>query len=69
MSVAPSVAPLLNGSLFYGKCRKCEKYQWLRRWLPYSLAICFIENVENVKIVGGSIGGSLATWFSVLWEM
>ena len=55
MSVAPSVAPLLIGSLFYGKCGKCEKYRWLLRWLPCSLVICFIENVENVKNVGGSL--------------
>ena len=73
MSVAPSVAPLLIGSQFYGKCGKCEKYRCLPRWLPCSLATCFIENVENVKNVGsslcGSLGGSLAHWFSVLWEM
>ena len=56
MSVAPSLAHLLIGSLFYGKCGKCEKY----RWLPCSLAISFIENVENVKNIGGSLGGSLA---------
>ena len=69
ISLAPSVAPLLIGCLFYGKCEKCENYQWLPRWLPCSLAICYIENVENVKNVGGSLGGSLAHWFSVLWEM
>ena len=45
MPVAPSVAPLLFGSLFYGKCGKCEKY----RWLPCSLVLCFMGNVENVK--------------------
>ena len=28
-----------------------------------------MENVESVKNVGGSLGGSLAHWFSVLWEM
>ena len=33
ISVAPSVAPLLIGCLFYGKCKKCEKYRWLPRWL------------------------------------
>ena len=69
MSVVPSLAPLLIGSLFYGKCRKCEIYWWLPRWLPCSLALCFIEKLENVKNVGGSLGGSLAHWFSVLWEM
>ena len=69
ISVVPSLAPLLIGSLFYGKCRKCEKYRWLPRWLPCSSAICFIENVENVKNVGGYLGGSLAHWFSVLWKM
>ena len=69
MSVGPSVAPMLIGSLFYGKCGKYEKYRWLIRWLPFSLAICFIENVENVKNVGGSLGSSLAHWFSVLWKM
>ena len=39
------------------------------RWLPCSLVLYFIENVENVKNVGCSLGGSLAHWFSVLWEM
>ena len=65
MLVAPLVAPLLIGPLFYGKCRKCEKYRLFPWWLPCSLAICFIENVENVKNVGGSLGGSLAHLFSV----
>ena len=69
MSVALSMAPLLIGSLFYGICGKCEKYRWLPRWLPCSLAISFKENGENVKNVGGSFGGSLAHWLSVLWEM
>ena len=69
ISVAPSVTPLLIGSLFYGKCGKCENYRWLPRWLPCSLAICFMENVENVKNIGGSLGGSLAHWFSVLLEV
>ena len=67
--MVPSVAPLLIGSLFYGKCGKCEKYRLLIRWLPSSLVLCFIENVENVKNAGGSLGGSLAHWLSVLWEI
>ena len=66
MSVAPSVAPLLIGYLFYRKFGKFEKCRWLLRWLPCSLAICFIENVDNVKNVDGSLGGSLAHWFSLL---
>ena len=66
MSVVPSVAPLLISYLFYGKCGKYEKYRWLLRLLPCSLAICFIENVENVKNIGGSLGGSFTYWLSVL---
>ena len=58
MSVAPLVAPLLIGSLFYGKCGKCKKCRWLPRWLPCSLAICFIENVENVKKKGNHLSES-----------
>ena len=72
ISVALSQAPLLIRYLFCRKCGKCEKCRWLPQWLPFSLAICFIENVENVKNVknvGGTLGGSLAHWFSVLWEM
>ena len=69
MSVPPLVALLLIRSLFYGKCGKCEIYRLLPRWLLYSLAICFIENVEKVKNVGGFLGGSLAHWYSVLWQM
>ena len=69
LSVAPSVTPLLNGYMFYGKCRKCEKYRWLPRWLPCSLAICFMEKLENVKNIGGSYNGSLVHWLSVLWKM
>ena len=69
MSVAPSVAPLLIGSLFYGKCGKCEKYRWLPQWLPRLLALCFIENVENDKNMYGFLGGSVAHWLSVLLKM
>ena len=69
MSVAPLLAPLLIGYLFYEKCGKCEKFRWLLRWLSCSLVLCFIENVENVKNVGGFLGGSLAHWFSVLYKM
>ena len=65
MSVAPSVAPLLIGYLFYRKCGKCEKCRWLPRWLNCSLVLCFKGNVENVKNIGRSLGGSLAHWFSV----
>ena len=69
ISLAPPVAPLLIGYLFYRKCGKCEKCRWLPRWLPCSFVLCFMVNVENVKNIGGSLAGSLAYWFSVLWEM
>ena len=69
ISVAYSVAPLLIGYLFYRKCGKCEKCRWLPQWLPCSLVLCFMGNVENVKNIAGSLGGSLAHWFSILWEM
>ena len=69
MSVAPTVAPLLIGSLFYRKCGKCEKYWWLPRWLPCSLVLCFMGNVENVKNIGGSLGGFFAHWLFVPWKM
>ena len=69
ISVALSVAPLLTGYLFSRKCGKCEKCRWLPWWLPLSLVLRFMGNVENVKNIGGSLGGSLAHWFSVLWEM
>ena len=41
----------------------------LIRWLPRSLVLCFMANVENVKNIGGSLGGSLNHWLSVLWKM
>ena len=50
--MAPSLALLLIGSLFYGECGKREKYRWLPLWLPCLLAICFMENVKNVKNIG-----------------
>ena len=58
--MAPSVAILLIGYLFYRKCGKCEKCRWLLRWLPCSLVLCFVEYVEHVK----NIGGSHAHWLN-----
>ena len=65
--MAPSVAPLLIGYLFY---RKCGKYENIGGSLDGSIAhwfSFFMGNVENVKNIGGSLGGSRAHWFSVLW--
>ena len=42
--MAPSVAPLLIGSLFYGKRRKCEKY---RCWWNNIARDTFREDFAN----------------------
>ena len=64
-----SIFLLLIRSLFYGKYGKCKKYRWLPRELPSSFTLCFMDDVENVEIIGFSIGGWFAHCLSVLLKM
>ena len=55
------MAPLLIGYLFNRKFGKCEKFRWFLLWLPCSLVLCFMGNLENVKNIGGTLGKSLCS--------